>query len=163
VELGSRTGQPLFLLKSARGIFDCQQIPLFSLASVRALAAEASCTIDPRRFRANIYMAPVSGNPFEEETWTDCLLQIGDEVLTGVTQRDARCMMINLDGNRGPEPAGAEGCSSQPSGPSGSLCQRAPTGSNPIGRCHPSNCKPSIVNAVLIADVVKSQYERDQR
>jgi len=100
-ELGSRTGQPLFLLKSARGIFDCQQIPLFSLASVRALAAEASCTIDPRRFRANIYMAPVSGNPFEEETWTDCLLQIGDEVLTGVTQRDARCMMINLDPETG--------------------------------------------------------------
>ena len=82
-ELGSRTGQPLFLLKSARGIFDCQHISLFSLASVRALAAEASCTIGPRRFRANIYMEPVSGNPFEEETWTDCLLQIGDEVLTG--------------------------------------------------------------------------------
>ena len=66
-ELGSTTGQPLFLLKSARGVFDCQHISIFSLASVRALAAEANCAIDSRQFRANIYMEPLSGDPFEEE------------------------------------------------------------------------------------------------
>jgi uncharacterized protein len=94
--LTAESKQPLFLLKNARGIFDCQHISLFSLASVRALAVEAG-PVDPRQFRANIYLEPISTQPFAEETWTDCILQIGDEVLTAVTQRDPRCMMVNLN------------------------------------------------------------------
>jgi len=100
-ELAGELGQPLFLLKSARGMFDCQHLSLFSLASLRALAAEAGCAIDPRQFRANLYVEPVSSQPFEEETWAGSLLQIGDQVLTGVTQRDPRCMMVNLDPESG--------------------------------------------------------------
>lgn len=100
-ELAKAAGEPLFLLKSSRGIFDCQHLSLFSLASVRALAGESGASIDARQFRANVYMEPVSKLPFEEETWTGCLLQIGDQVLTGVTQRDTRCMMVNLDPENG--------------------------------------------------------------
>jgi uncharacterized protein len=105
-ELAGELGQAVFLLKSARGIFDCQHISLFSLASVNALAAEADCAIDPRQFRANVYMEPAFGQAFEEETWTDCVLGIGAEVLTGVTQRDARCMMINLNPESGEQNPG---------------------------------------------------------
>ena len=100
-ELAGQMGCPLFLLRSARGIFDCQHISLFSLASIRGLATEAGCPIDPRQFRANVYLEPVSGRPFDEETWTSSLLQIGDDVLSGVTQRDPRCMMVNLDPDSG--------------------------------------------------------------
>lgn len=100
-EMARELGQPVFLLKSARGIFDCQHLSLFSLASVNQLAAEADGAIDHRQFRANVYMEPASGQAFEEETWTDRVLGIGDEVLTGVTQRDARCMMINLNPESG--------------------------------------------------------------
>jgi uncharacterized protein YcbX len=104
--LAGDAAEPLFLLRSARGIFDCQHVSLFSLASVRALAEEAGGPIDPRQFRANVYMEPASGQPFDEETWGGYLLQIGDHVLTGVTQRDPRCMMVNLDpesGNQNPQ------------------------------------------------------------
>ncbi|MGH9556701.1 MAG: MOSC domain-containing protein [Terriglobales bacterium] len=100
-ELANELGQPLFLLKSARGMFDCQHLSLFSLASVRALAEEAGCPIDPRQFRANLFVEPASSQPFEEETWAGSLLQVGDQVLTGVTQRDPRCMMVNLDPESG--------------------------------------------------------------
>jgi uncharacterized protein YcbX len=100
-ELASQAREPLFLLKSARGIFDCQHVSVFSLASVGALAAEAGCPVDPRQFRANVYMEPVSGQPFDEEKWPGYLLQLGSEVLTGVTQRDPRCMMVNLDPETG--------------------------------------------------------------
>jgi uncharacterized protein YcbX len=100
-ELASQAREPLFLLKSARGIFDCQHVSVFSLASVGALAAEAGCPIDPRQFRANVYMEPKSGQPFDEEKWSGGLLQFGSEVLTGVTQRDPRCMMVNLDPETG--------------------------------------------------------------
>jgi uncharacterized protein YcbX len=100
-ELASTSGHPLFLLKSQRGIFDCQHVSLFSLATLRGLAAEVGCALDRRRFRANVYMEPASGEAFEEENWPNSLLKIGDEVLISVTQRDTRCMMINIDPESG--------------------------------------------------------------
>lgn len=100
-EVASLAGQPLFLLKSNRGNFDCQHLSLFSLPSVEALAAEAGCAIDSRQFRANIYMEPVSSRPFEEESWAGSLLQIGDSALIGVTKRDTRCMIANLNPENG--------------------------------------------------------------
>ncbi len=104
-ELTTKTEPSLFLLRSARGLFDCQHISIFSLASVRALAAEAGCAIDARQFRANVYIEPVSRRAFDEEEWAGSLLRIGSEVLTGVTQRDPRCMMINLDPDSGKQDA----------------------------------------------------------
>jgi len=100
-QLAAKMGHPLFLLRSGRGIFDCQHVSLFSLATVKALAAEVGCDIDRRQFRANLYIEPASGNAFEEETWTTSLLQIGSETILGVTQRDTRCMMVNLDPESG--------------------------------------------------------------
>lgn len=46
-------------------------------------------------------MEPASGKAFEEENWTACIPAIGGEVLAGVTQRDNRCMMINLNPQTG--------------------------------------------------------------
>jgi uncharacterized protein YcbX len=100
-ELAAKSGQALFLLKSQRGIFDCQHVSLFSLASVRGLAKESGSAIDRRQFRANVYMEPASGEPFEEEQWARTLIQIGDEVVVSIVQRDTRCMMINIDPDTG--------------------------------------------------------------
>lgn len=94
-------GPSIYLLKSARGLFDCQHLSLFSLATVRGLEEEAESRLDHRQFRANLYVEPRSGQAFEEERWTNCLLKIGDQVLTSVAQRDPRCMMINLDPQSG--------------------------------------------------------------
>ena len=94
-------GHTVFLLKSNRGMFDCQHVSMFSLPTVGELASEAGCPIDRRQFRANLYVQPISGRPFEEDAWVGCLLQIGDETLIGVTQRDTRCMMVNLDPESG--------------------------------------------------------------
>src|SRR5262245_11517703 len=100
-ELTNKMGHSVFLLKSARGIFDCQHISVCSLASVRELSVEAGCAIDRRQFRANVYVELASGRAFEEERWTGGLLQIADEALMGVTQRDTRCVMVNLDPESG--------------------------------------------------------------
>jgi uncharacterized protein YcbX len=100
-EISGASGRPISLLKNARGMFDCQHLSLFSLASVRGLEAEAQCSIDHRQFRANLYVEPRSGRAFDEEQWTDCLLQIGGRVLASVAQRDPRCMIINLDPETG--------------------------------------------------------------
>jgi len=100
-ELAGKMGHPLFLLKSGRGIFDCQHLSLFSLPTVRALAAESGSAVDHRQFRANLYIEPTSEQAFEEETWTRSLLQIGSEAVIGVTKRDGRCMIVNLNPETG--------------------------------------------------------------
>lgn len=99
--LASQLGHPVFLLKCDRGTFDCQHISLFSLTSLGELAAEAGCPIDHRQFRANLYLEPASGRAFEEDSWTGSLLQIGEEAVIGVTKRDSRCVMVNLDPESG--------------------------------------------------------------
>ena len=99
--LASQLGHSVFLLKCDRGTFDCQHISVFSLASLSALAAEVGCPIDRRRFRANLYVEPASGRAFEEDSWTGCLLQIGEGALIGVTKRDSRCVIVNLDPESG--------------------------------------------------------------
>ncbi len=96
-EIASLNGNPLFLLKSNRGNFDAQHLSFFSLSSVAALAEEAGAPIDPRLFRANIYMQPISGRPFDEENWAGHLLQIGEQAMAAVTKRDGRCMIVNLN------------------------------------------------------------------
>jgi hypothetical protein len=96
-ELAEKFQQSLFLLNDATGIFDCQHISIFSLATGRALAEESGSSIDPRQFRANVYIEPASGHAFEEEQWAGRVLRIGDHVLAAVTNRDPRCMMINLN------------------------------------------------------------------
>ncbi len=94
-------GRRISLIRSFRGMPDCQHLSLFSLATVRALSRESESAIDHRQFRANFYVAPRSGQAFEEEQWVNYLLQIGERVLASVVQRDTRCMMINIDPETG--------------------------------------------------------------
>jgi uncharacterized protein len=107
-ELVDKFEQSLFLLNNATGIFDCQHLSIFNMATVRALAEESGSAIDPRQFRANIYIEPAQVSPragesvghpgaFDEEGWKGRVLRIGKEVLAAVTARDPRCMMINLN------------------------------------------------------------------
>ena len=96
-ELADSFQQSLFLLNNANGIFDCQHISIFSLATMGALAEESGSSIDPRQFRANVYIEPANGRAFEEEQWAGSVLQLGNDVLAAVTNRDPRCMMINLN------------------------------------------------------------------
>ncbi len=95
-QLTREFGHALFLLKNARGNFDSQHLSLFSLATRDYLARETESQIDARQFRANIYLEPLEGFPFVEEEWVGRVLRIG-EALVGVTKKDTRCMMINLN------------------------------------------------------------------
>ena len=87
---------PLLLFKSKRGNYDAQHLSLFSLLSLRQLEVESEGLIDHRQFRANLYLEPTSPLPFSEDEWVGHTLRIGAAVIS-VTQKDERCMMINLD------------------------------------------------------------------
>jgi uncharacterized protein YcbX len=95
-EISALLGRPAFLLKTKRGNFDSQHVSLFSLKSLRDLESESNSAIDYRQFRANLYIEP-AGEPFVEDEWVGRVLQIGAHARVGVTKKDTRCMMINLD------------------------------------------------------------------
>jgi uncharacterized protein len=96
-ELADMAVMPLLLMRSFRGMFDCQDLSVFNLATVKGLERETGCALDHRRFRANIYIEPTSPEPFAEEQWAGRSMCIGDEVIGGMTERDGRCVMINVD------------------------------------------------------------------
>lgn len=100
-EIAGMYGHDIFLLKTKRGNFDSQHVSIFSYATLRDLEFESSAAIDHRQFRANLYIEP-NGDPFCEEDWIGRVLRIGDPssssgAMVGVTKKDSRCMMINLD------------------------------------------------------------------
>jgi uncharacterized protein len=69
-------------------------ISIIGLASVGDLARVMAAPIDPRRFRANFYLA--GGTPWQEFDWVDREFQIGDVRLRGV-RPIKRCAATNVD------------------------------------------------------------------
>lgn len=96
-EIEELYGHPVFLFKTKRGNFDSQHVSLFSTHTLAQLEAESESEIDMRQFRANLYIEPVDAIPFIEDSWVGRVLKIGKSAIIGVTKKDSRCMMINLD------------------------------------------------------------------
>ena len=53
--------------------------------------------MDPRRFRANIYLNLESGDGFSEDGFVGRVLRLGSKVRVSILERDPRCKMITLD------------------------------------------------------------------
>jgi len=102
-ELSSRYGSDVELMNLKHGIFDEACISVISLGTVHSVARESGrgvnlCVL--RRFRPNIVIEPDSAEPFEEDRWVGRTLMFGEEnsgAAIGVTMRDERCVMVNLD------------------------------------------------------------------
>ena len=74
--------------------FDAAQVLIVNLATVHAFALEAGMPIDPRRFRANLYVEGLE--PEEELRWLGRVIQAGDAELE-VVDRCERCKVITMD------------------------------------------------------------------
>ncbi len=96
-QLSALYGQRGFLFKTKRGNFDSQHVSLFSTTTLAQLETESGSEIDLRQFRANLYIEPTAGIPFIEDSWVGRVLKVGERARIGVTKKDSRCMMINLD------------------------------------------------------------------
>lgn len=107
-ELSSRCGSDVELMNLNHGIFDEAFISVISLGTVRCIERESSRGVDLRRFRPNIVIETDPGEPFEEDRWVGRTLTFGDgnrgaapRAAIGVTMRDERCVMVNLDPDTG--------------------------------------------------------------
>jgi uncharacterized protein len=96
-----RAGGGLDLLRSDRSLTDCRPVSLISLETIGRLADEVGSPLDPRRFRANVYVALDGGTGFAEDAWVGRRLRLGDKAELVVTGRDGRCKMITLDPDTG--------------------------------------------------------------
>ena len=95
--LEGRFGRSLTLRFSERAMTDACPVSVFGLATVQALSDETGMHLDPRRFRANFYVAWENGGPFYENSLVGKTLQIGEKLAMHVVEKDPRCIMITLD------------------------------------------------------------------
>lgn len=99
-EISERFGGGVELMAIRSGIFDAAPVSVISLATVEGISAQAGARLDCRRFRANVVLDTGDSEPFLEDEWVGGTLLFGDaepRPAVTVTERDVRCMMINLD------------------------------------------------------------------
>ncbi len=99
-EIGRRHGSALEMTHLNRGIFDEASVSMIATATVDEIGRLAAQPPDVRRFRPNIVIASLRSAPFEEEDWVGGILSFGegsDAAAVGITNRDDRCSMVNLD------------------------------------------------------------------
>jgi uncharacterized protein YcbX len=103
-EVSSRYGSDVELMNLKHGIFDEACISVISLGTVHGVERESGREVDLRRFRPNIVIETNSAEPFAEDRWVGRTLMFGGGssgaapmAAIGVTMRDERCVMVNLD------------------------------------------------------------------
>ena len=95
-ELADELGPGARVIKQGRGVFDTMPLSLITTRTLASLGARVGSELVPLRFRPNLLVEPVSGEPFPEDAWVGSVLRIGSLAMR-VDQRDARCVMITID------------------------------------------------------------------
>jgi hypothetical protein len=84
------------------GIFDQAPLSLISQETIAAVNDEMNRKLEVARFRPNIVVEILDGQPFAEDTWVGRRIRFGtspDAPAMRVTERDIRCVMVNIDPN----------------------------------------------------------------
>ena len=98
-ELCDLFGAPVQLMRRDSGIFDQAALSLISQETIGALGKQTGRTLEHARFRPNIVIETLDGQPFREDAWVGQLLVFGEHggVAMRVNERDLRCVMVNID------------------------------------------------------------------
>ena len=95
-ELAEIAETPLYLLHSFRAVPDVAPLSIFNLALADAIGARAGVPLDPRRFRANLYVEPAAGG-YTDADLVGRTLAIGADLRVAVLCEDERCKMVGFD------------------------------------------------------------------
>lgn len=99
-ELSEKHGSAVHIMRLNHGIFDEAQVSVINLSTIREVERESGRQLDMRRFRPNIVLQTYGSEPFAEDKWLGKSLRFGsaeNPPAVGITMRDLRCVMINLD------------------------------------------------------------------
>jgi uncharacterized protein YcbX len=98
--IGHLYGAAVYPMRLDSGIFDQAPLSLISQETIAAVSDETSRTLEIARFRPNILVELIDGRPFAEDAWVGRRLTFGsapDAPAMRVTERDIRCVMVNID------------------------------------------------------------------
>ncbi len=98
---GLEEGVEVTLLRSDRSLTDCRPISLISTQTIDQLGKEVGEPVDPRRFRANLFLDLSTAEGFAEDDYVGKTLAIGPKAKVLILERDPRCKMITLDPETG--------------------------------------------------------------
>ena len=90
----TETQRPIEMRELPGENFDAAHVLIVNLATVETFAMEAGMAIDPRRFRANLYVEGLE--PEQELRWLGRVIRAGDAELE-VVDRCERCKVITMD------------------------------------------------------------------
>ena len=103
-EVERHHGAPVRMMHLRAGIFDEASVSVITTGTVQEIGRVAGRDLDVRRFRPNIVVSMLQPLPFGEDAWVGGTLSFGepgDGPRVGVTMRDERCSMVNLDPDSG--------------------------------------------------------------
>ena len=96
-EIGRLHGAQVQMMRIDAGTFDEASVSVVSEDTVAEVARASHTEVDVRRFRPNILLRLRRPGPYQEDAWVGGVLIFGDGPSVGVTMRDPRCSMLNLD------------------------------------------------------------------
>jgi uncharacterized protein len=99
-EIERRHDAPVQMMHLRAGIFDEACVSVIATDTVGEIGRLSGSVADIRRFRPNIVVRLARPGPFQEDGWVGGVLAFGDPgegPRVGVTLRDERCSMVNLD------------------------------------------------------------------
>lgn len=99
-DIGRRHGAAVEMMHLRHGIFDDATVSVITSTTVDDIGRLANEQPDVRRFRPNVLIAPLEPIAYQEDDWVGGVLSFGegdDAPTIGVTERDVRCSMVNLE------------------------------------------------------------------
>ena len=84
------------VIKQDRGVFDTFPLSLITTQTVDRLSELLGTKLEVERFRPNILVEALDGEPFCEDAWVGSILRIG-AMRMRVDKRDGRCAVITID------------------------------------------------------------------
>lgn len=99
-EVGRHAGGRVEMMHLKHGVFDDAAVSVITSGTAAEIGRLSGRDVDVRRFRPNIVVRSTRAVPFEEDGWVGGVLSFGDASdapAVSVTQRDLRCVMVNLD------------------------------------------------------------------
>ena len=88
------------VVRHDRGIFDTFPVSLITTQTIERLGTLVGARLAVERFRPNILVEAVDGQPFREDDWVGSALRIGGARVR-IDKRDGRCVVITVDPSTG--------------------------------------------------------------
>lgn len=98
--LAAELGHGARVIKQNRGVFDSSPLSLITTQTVAEVGGWLDLELPARRFRPNLLVEALDGEPFQEDAWIGSVLRVGG-VSVRLDRRDSRCVIVNTDPESG--------------------------------------------------------------